>query len=113
MAAVPARRAWRELRQSRAITFKPIPDSPLALAPPADLGLCPVRTQALLQVLQGEIDRQRMTGRDSAASSRALAVLPPMYQPASVGEYNRATDVLGRVIEVNRGQSLVYATLLN
>ena len=49
---------------------------------------------------------QRMAGRDSAASSRALAALPLMYQPGSVGEYSRATDVLGRVVEVISGQSL-------
>jgi CubicO group peptidase (beta-lactamase class C family) len=38
--------------------------------------------------------------------SHQLASLPLMYQPGSVFEYSRATDVLGRVIEVVSGQSL-------
>lgn len=42
--------------------MSPDPSPSLPLAPPADLGLCPVRTQALWQVLQGEIDRQRLPG---------------------------------------------------
>ena len=49
---------------------------------------------------------QRMAGRDSAASSQALAAIPLMDQPGTVGEYSRATDVLGRVVEVISGQSL-------
>lgn len=35
-----------------------------------------------------------------------LAAIPLMYDPGSVWEYSRATDVLGRVVEVASGQSL-------
>ena len=45
-------------------------------------------------------------GRNNAAFTRALAALPLMDQPGSVGEYSRATDVLGRLIEVLSGQTL-------
>jgi CubicO group peptidase (beta-lactamase class C family) len=38
--------------------------------------------------------------------SKALAALPLMYQPGTVWDYSRATDVLGRVVEVVSGQSL-------
>lgn len=38
--------------------------------------------------------------------SKALATLPLMHQPASVWDYSRATDVLGRLVEVVAGQSL-------
>lgn len=38
--------------------------------------------------------------------TQQLASLALMYQPGSVFEYSRATDVLGRVIEVVSGQSL-------
>ncbi|MBU3740594.1 MAG: beta-lactamase family protein [Rhodoferax sp.] len=46
------------------------------------------------------------TGRDSAAWVQALAALPLMDPPGTVGEYSRATDVLGRVVEVVSGQTL-------
>lgn len=44
--------------------------------------------------------------RTLAEFTRQLAGIPLMYQPGSVFEYSRATDVLGRVIEVVSGQSL-------
>jgi CubicO group peptidase (beta-lactamase class C family) len=49
---------------------------------------------------------QQQTGRDNAASIRALAALPLMWQPGSVGDYSRATDVVGRLVEVLSGQTL-------
>lgn len=44
--------------------------------------------------------------RSNAEFSRTLAALPLMHQPGSVWEYSRATDVLGRLVEVLSGQSL-------
>ncbi|WP_096668225.1 serine hydrolase domain-containing protein [Polaromonas sp. AET17H-212] len=44
--------------------------------------------------------------RSNAEFSRVLAGLPLMYQPGSVWEYSRATDVLGRLVEVLSGQAL-------
>ena len=44
--------------------------------------------------------------RSNAEFSQVLAGLPLMYQPGSVWEYSRATDVLGRLVEVVSGQSL-------
>ncbi len=44
--------------------------------------------------------------RSNAEFSRVLAALPLMHQPGSVWEYSRATDVLGRLVEVVSGQSL-------
>jgi CubicO group peptidase (beta-lactamase class C family) len=43
---------------------------------------------------------------DNAEMVRRLASLPLMHQPGSVWEYSRATDVLGRVLELVCGQSL-------
>ena len=48
----------------------------------------------------------RQPGRNNAAFSQALAALPLMYMPGSVGEYSRATDILGRLVEVWSGQTL-------
>ena len=48
----------------------------------------------------------RAPGRDNAAFTRALADIPLMFQPGSVGEYSRATDVLGRLVEVLSRQTL-------
>ena len=45
-------------------------------------------------------------GRSNAEFSSALAALPLMFEPASVWAYSRATDVLGRLVEVITGQSL-------
>jgi CubicO group peptidase (beta-lactamase class C family) len=44
--------------------------------------------------------------RNNTEQIDSLASLPLMYEPGSVWEYSRATDVLGRVIEVASGQSL-------
>ena len=44
--------------------------------------------------------------RSSAAFSKALAALPLLADPGSVWEYSRATDVLGRLVEVLSGQTL-------
>jgi CubicO group peptidase (beta-lactamase class C family) len=44
--------------------------------------------------------------RSNAEFSRTLAKLPLMHQPGSVWDYSRATDVLGRLVEVLSGQSL-------
>lgn len=38
--------------------------------------------------------------------SKAMATLPLMYQPGTVWDYSRATDVLGRVVEVVSGLPL-------
>jgi CubicO group peptidase (beta-lactamase class C family) len=45
-------------------------------------------------------------GRDNAAFSRELARIPYAFEPGSVWAYSRATDVLGRVVEVVSGQTL-------
>ncbi|MDB5930943.1 MAG: estB [Polaromonas sp.] len=44
--------------------------------------------------------------RSNAEFSQVLAALPLMYQPGSVWEYSRATDVLGRLVEVISGLAL-------
>ncbi len=44
--------------------------------------------------------------RTNAAFCQQLAALPLMYQPGTVWEYSRATDVLGRLLEVVTGQPL-------
>lgn len=60
----------------------------------------------------GPVQRQyaqlRLGSRDRSLAdfTLSLASLPLIFQPASVFEYSRATDVLGRVIEVVSGQSL-------
>jgi CubicO group peptidase (beta-lactamase class C family) len=51
------------------------------------------------------LDR-RVAGRDNAKAIGLLAAVPLMFQPGSVGDYSRATDVLGRLIEVWSGQPL-------
>ena len=48
----------------------------------------------------------RHSGRNNAAFSQALAAIPLMYMPGSVGEYSCATDILGRLVEVWSGQTL-------
>lgn len=45
-------------------------------------------------------------GLDNTSYCRALAALPLMYQPGTVGEYSRSIDVLGRLVEVLSGQTL-------
>lgn len=44
--------------------------------------------------------------RTNAEFSSVLAALPLMHQPGSVWEYSRATDVLGRLVEVLSSQTL-------
>ena len=44
--------------------------------------------------------------RSNAEFSATLAGIPLMFQPGSVWEYSRATDVLGRLIEVVSGKTL-------
>jgi CubicO group peptidase (beta-lactamase class C family) len=44
--------------------------------------------------------------RSNAEFSQALAALPLQFQPGSVWAYSRATDVLGRLVEVVSGQGL-------
>ena len=63
------------------------------------LGNSPVQRQ-YAQLRVGSRDRTL------AEFTQHLAGLPLMYQPGSVFEYSRATDVLGRVLEVVSGQSL-------
>ena len=45
-------------------------------------------------------------GRSNAEFSQVLAGIPLQYQPRSCWAYSRATDVLGRLVEVVSGQSL-------
>ena len=44
--------------------------------------------------------------RSNAEFSQALAALPLLVDPCSAWEYSRATDVLGRLVEVLSGQTL-------
>lgn len=44
--------------------------------------------------------------RNNAEFSQTLAALPLQFQPGSVWAYSRATDVLGRLVEVISGQTL-------
>ena len=44
--------------------------------------------------------------RSNAELSHALAALPLLFEPGTMWEYSRATDVLGRVLEVVTGQTL-------
>ena len=44
--------------------------------------------------------------RNNAELAAALAGLPLQHQPGSVWEYSRATDVLGRLVEVVAGRTL-------
>jgi CubicO group peptidase (beta-lactamase class C family) len=45
-------------------------------------------------------------GRSNAAFSQALAALPLLHAPGTHWAYSRATDVLGRLVEVITGQTL-------
>ncbi|PVE07744.1 serine hydrolase [Limnohabitans sp. Rim28] len=88
-------------------------------------GLEPVRNPATVQDLLrhtagltyeflGESPVQRQYGevniasreRTNAAFSQTLAALPLQFQPGTVWAYSRATDVLGRLVEVVSGQGL-------
>lgn len=60
-------------------------------------------------VQRGYYDAQlhlKLPGRSTADYVRLLAGMPLMFQPGTVGEYSRATDVLGRLVEVWSGQPL-------
>ena len=45
-------------------------------------------------------------GRTNAAQTKALAALPLAHEPGAVWDYSRATDVLGRLVEVLAGATL-------
>lgn len=71
-------------------------------------------TAGLTYEFMGDADVQRQYAglqmgsreRSNAEFSHTLAGLPLMYQPGSVWAYSRATDVLGRLVEVVSGQTL-------
>jgi CubicO group peptidase (beta-lactamase class C family) len=88
-------------------------------------GLQPVRQEATVQDLLrhtagltyeflGDSPVQRQYGevkidsreRSNATFSQTLAALPLQFQPGSMWAYSRATDVLGRLVEVVSGQGL-------
>jgi len=88
-------------------------------------GLEPVRNPATVQDLLrhtagltyeflGDSPVQRQYGavkiasreRTNAEFSQTLAALPLQFQPGTVWAYSRATDVLGRLVEVVSGQAL-------
>ena len=88
-------------------------------------GLEPVRQEATVQDLLrhtagltyeflGDSSVQRQYGavkiasreRTNAEFSQTLAAMPLQFQPGTVWAYSRATDVLGRLVEVVSGQSL-------
>lgn len=86
---VPAQRAATVhdlLRHTAGLTYEFLGDSPVQ--------------QAYAQLNIGS------RARDNTAFSRALASVPLMFQPGSCWAYSRATDVLGRLIEVVSGQTL-------
>ncbi len=58
--------------------------------------------------VQRQYSKARIASRDrsNAEFSKTLAGLPLMFQPGSVWAYSRATDVLGRLIEVVSGKTL-------
>lgn len=58
--------------------------------------------------VQRQYAQARMGSRDRtlAEFSQELAKLPLMFEPGSAWEYGRATDLLGRVVEVVSGQRL-------
>ena len=83
--------------------------------------VCPATVQDLLRhtagltyEFLGSADVQRQYSSQQIGSrertntefSSVLAALPLMHQPGSVWEYSRATDVLGRLVEVLSGQTL-------
>jgi CubicO group peptidase (beta-lactamase class C family) len=55
------------------------------------------------QYAQAQLASRDRTNRDFA---QALAVLPLMFEPGTVWEYSRATDLLGALVEVVSGQTL-------
>ena len=63
------------------------------------LGVAPVQRQ----YAQAKVNSRDFS---NAEFSRRLAAIPLMYQPGSVWEYSRATDVLGCVVEAISGMAL-------
>ena len=71
-------------------------------------------TAGLTYEFQGDTPVQRQYGevkiasreRSNAEFSQTLAALPLQFQPGSTWAYSRATDVLGRLVEVISGQTL-------
>ena len=63
------------------------------------LGTAPVQRQ----YAQAQVNSR---DRSNAEFSRKLATIPLMYQPGTVWEYSRATDVLGCVVEAVAGMTL-------
>ena len=71
-------------------------------------------TSGLTYEFLGDSAVQRQYGEVKIASRdrtndeycKALAAIPLQYEPGTVWEYSRATDVLGRLVEVISGQSL-------
>ena len=89
------------------------------------LGLEPVKQEATVQDLlrhtagltyeflgsspvQQQYAQAKIASRErtNAEFSQALAAMPLQFQPGSVWAYSRATDVLGRLVEVVSGQGL-------
>jgi CubicO group peptidase (beta-lactamase class C family) len=58
--------------------------------------------------VQREYNKQQLGSRqrDNEAFSHALAAIPLQFEPRSCWAYSRATDVLGRLVEVVSGQPL-------
>lgn len=58
--------------------------------------------------VQQQYTQRRMgaRSRSNAEFSQELARLPLQFEPGTVWEYSRATDVLGRLVEVVSGQTL-------
>jgi CubicO group peptidase (beta-lactamase class C family) len=55
------------------------------------------------QYAQAQLASRDRTNREF---SKALAAIPLMFEPGTVWEYSRATDLLGALVEVVSGQSL-------
>lgn len=55
------------------------------------------------QYAQAQLASRERTNREFA---QALAAIPLMFEPGTVWEYSRATDLLGALVEVVSGQSL-------
>ena len=58
--------------------------------------------------IQRQYAQARLASRErtNRAFSQALAAIPLMFEPGTVWEYSRATDLLGALVEVVSGQTL-------
>ncbi|MFZ3129136.1 MAG: serine hydrolase domain-containing protein [Rhodoferax sp.] len=58
--------------------------------------------------IQRQYAQARLASRDrsNAEFAQALAAIPLMFEPGSVWEYSRATDLLGALVEAVSGQTL-------